>query len=200
MSVLDRPFFNLSVIKAPVAEVAQAFDRYPPMRVHGSPTSFVLPEQPYTEDKGAPPLILWSPANAPGLTVFMPHLSAGDGYVPAYAQSTFRFDVISIRSTADDCRKDAVNEFSAYSQGALLRFVRVMSDNPGWDFYQKGDPLSFENLEKYQLRLKRKRLQRGDVLACVESWGAPITSAMFWRSDFSAVTFLPKGPAPSALV
>ena len=192
MSVLDRPFFNLSVIKAPVAEVAQAFDRYPPMRVHSSPTPFVLPEQPYTEEKDAPPLILWSPVNAPGLTVFMPHLSAGDGYVLAYAQSTFRFDVVSIRSTADDCKKDALNEFSAYSKGALLRFVRVMSDNPGWDFYQKGEPLSFENLENYQLRLKRKRLQRSDVLAYVESWGAPITSAMFWRSDFSAVTFQPK--------
>ena len=81
---------------------------------------------------------------------------------------------------------------------ALLRFVRVMSDNPGWDFYQKGDSLPFENLGKYQLRLKRKRLQRGDVLAYAESWGAPITSAMFWRSDFPAVTFLPKGLAPSA--
>ena len=129
MSVLDRPFFNLSVIKAPVAEVAQAFDRYPPMRVHSSPTPFVLPEQPYTEEKDAPPLILWSPANAPGLTVFMPHLSAGDGYVPAYAQSTFRFDVISVRSTADDCKKDALNEFSAYSQGALLRFVALCTRN-----------------------------------------------------------------------
>ena len=195
MSVLQRAFFNFSVIKAPLPVVVDAFDTYPPMRVRSAACDFVLPPQPYQPVPEDPPLILWSPSNAPELTAFMPHGSGGDSYVTSYAGSTFRFDLASVRSTADDCVHDCLNEFAAHSQGEMLRLVRVMSDDPRWDFFEIGPALPFEDTEKYRQRLKRSRFRRSDVIACLEAWGAPVSSPLFWHTESAAMTFVPKSAA-----
>lgn len=179
------------MIRAPLAAVAEAFDSYPAMRVRSAVTPLVFPLQRDRPLDGDPPMLLWQPRNSPGLTVFMPE--GASNFVAAFAETTFRIELVNLRSTADTVHW-AVNELDFHADGARQRFVRVMREDHGWNFCQQGEPLPFELTVNYGERIKRKRLKREHVWACVEAWGAPIRESDFWRTDVPALTFVAKGP------
>lgn len=192
MSVLERPFFNFSVIKAPLQVVLEAFDTYEPMRVHSSKTPFVLPEQPYADENAKAPLILWTPKAAPTLTAFMPHVSSGDYYVGSYAVERFGLSLVAVRCSPPN-DENAINEFAWYENKQLRRFVRAMKDSPRWTFYERGEVLAFEHTDKYKSKLIRQRLTREMVLQYVTALGAPVFDTGFWLTDMPSYTFVQKG-------
>jgi hypothetical protein len=205
MRVIDREFFNLAVLNAPLAQVVHAFATLPkPFLSRSIP--LIFPDQPHNAKEDDLPLILWSPLCAPNLTAFMPHVSSGDYFVASYASEKFGFSLVEVRSTSPERTTDHINEFATYEgKGAKpRRFIRAMSDNPKWDFFTTGEPLAFENLSAYKARRIRDRITREILLSYMEHWGAPVKSPDFWRSNESTMTLLwpsamttPSGIVPS---
>lgn len=190
MNVIDRDFFNLVVLNAPMAQVTDAFaGLYHPVLAH--PTPLIFPGQPYRREAGDSPLILWSPLCAPEITAFMPGVACGDDFVVSYAHDQFGFSLASVRSTAHDC-VDSINEFMIYEGKGpkIRRMVRTMNGDPNWNFYTEGEPLPFENMQAYKARRIRDRFNREMLLSYLEHWGAPIRSADFWESAEDAVTLV----------
>lgn len=190
MPVIDRAFFNIVVVRAPLTALAEAFDNYPPMRVRTVETPLAFPAQPYGRDKAEMPMLLWSPGAAPQLTAFMPSVSSGDYFFTSYS-TQFRFDVFEFRSTSSQA-KDQLNEFAVYAGGARMRCVQALQDFPRWVFFQDGNPLPFESEERYRSRLVKSRLTRDLVLAYAEAWGAPVRNPAFWSTGAASLTFVPK--------
>ena len=193
-SVLERPFFNLSVVRAPLAVLIDQFASLPPSvapRAEG--TALAFPEQGHR--RGALPLLLWSPACDPGLTAVMPGIGSGDYFAMAYACERFGHEGVAVRSSAPG-DAEPVNEFIAYAGNRLQRAVRAMQDAPRWDFFQQGAPLPFEAVQAYTARRVRDRLQRAAVLDYLHAWGAPVRDTAFWHSAQQAVTLVPQRAAP----
>jgi len=188
MFVLARSFFNLAVIKAPLPGLIAAFAELP-WSVSATATPLVFPSQPYGTSPGDPPLLLWSPACAPELTAFMPHVSSGDYFVVEYACRRFGFPGVAFRSTSQGVEWP-INEFIVYESNELRRHVRAMKDSPRWNFHVEGAPLHFENEAAYTARRVRDRIQRELLLGYVESWGGPVRNPEFWSSRQDAVTLV----------
>lgn len=195
--VLERPFFNLSVVRAPLATLIDQFAGLPPLvAARAERVALAFPDQPYTAARGALPLLLWSPACSPGLTAVMPSVSSGDYFVLSYACQRFGHDGVAVRSSnASDA--EPINEFVTYTGNRMQRAVRAMKDSPRWDFYQQGEPLPFESVDAYTARRVRDRLQREAVLRYLEDWGAPVRDAAFWRSQGAAVTLVRGAAQPT---
>lgn len=170
-------YFKLTIIKAPLLDIANAFDAHQSVRVHSKPT--VL--DPAAADGEAP--LLWSPASCPELTASLPSAS----YVNTWAQTTFGFETLSVRSSTTP-RRDAIEEMLYYSQGRLQRAVRVMRD-PEWKYWETGTPLQFENTARYSLRPVRRRLDRDLLLGYLASFGADVALPDFWRTTAPPLTF-----------
>jgi len=184
--VFARPFFNLTVIKAPLVDLIAAFAGLPrPVSARRTPFSF--PSQAYHASPADAPLLLWSPACAPELTAFMPQVGSGDYFVVEYACRRFGFEGVAIRSTTQDV-ECPVNEFIVYESNELRRLVRAMKDSPRWEFYTKGTPLPFENEAAYAAKRVRDRLQREALLGYAQAWGAPVREPEFWSSRQESMT------------
>ena len=188
MPVLTRAFFNFAVIKQPLSDFVRDFEPKGPAPISARPTAFVLPEQPYAASPDDPPLLLWSPAAAPHLTAFMPHVSSGDYFVTA----SLNVPWAAVRSRHPEAEYP-INEFQCHQDGQEQRFVRAFKDGERWDFFERGGRLTFEDQATYTKRLIRDRLTREMVLAYMDAWGAPVGAPDFWRSDEEAST-LTLGP------
>ncbi|RSZ38320.1 hypothetical protein [Variovorax sp. 553] len=182
---LDRAYFNLVVVRAPLSEVTRAFDDHPPMKVKVAATPFVFPSQSYSGEGST--MLLWVPEAAPHLTAFMPHAASSDYFFRSYC-TQFLFDVAEARSASQQA-EDPINSFEVDADGKPRRTVRVMKDDR-WDFFQEGTPLGFEQTERYASRLVRDRLTRDMVLDYLEAWGAPVRNEAFWKTNVPAATFV----------
>jgi len=189
LSVLERPFFSLAVIRAALPDLLAAFAEVPSLSVVARDTELAFPEQPYRAEPHHRPMILWTPECSPELTAFMPQIGSGDYFVLSHAATKFGFSAASARSTlqADEW---PINEFITYSGGKRQRIVRAMRDSPRWDFYADGDPLAFEDMDQYMSRKVRDRFQRESLVTYMERWGAPVGQPGFWKSQQPASTFV----------
>lgn len=196
--VLERPFFNLSVVRAPLAELIDQFASLPPLVAsRAEVTALAFPAQPYGRAPGGLPLLLWSPACSPGLTAVMPSVGSGDYFVLEYACKRFGHDGVAVRSTTQ-AAEEPINEFITYTGNRMQRAVGAMQDLPRWDFYQQGEPLPFEAVAAYTPPGVRDRLQREAVRGYLQAWGAPVRDAAFWQSAGDAVTLVPCLLKPTA--
>ena len=175
--MIDRTYFEIAIINAPLDVVLAAFDSYPAMRVRSVRIPFEVPNS-ITEEH-----ILWSPASSRELTAVLP----SSGFVLAFANTTFRFETLVVRS-APRGGDDGLDELVYHSDGALKRAVRVMKD-PRWVYWEEGEPLSFEDTSRYQLKIKPKRLDRPLLLTYLGAFGADVTSDAFWASSTAAASF-----------
>jgi len=192
MPIIDREFFNVGVVKAPLSQMISAFaGLFHP--VLARPTTLTFPVQRYHAEAGDPPLVLWAPRCAPNLTAFMPHVSCGDGFVASYASERFGLSLAQVRSTAKH-HMEPINEFIAYPGGKTqgYRMVRAFKDDPRWDFCAIGTLLPFENERAYSAHFVRDRFTRPMLLDYLEHWGAPIRNPEFWQSAEQAVTLVRK--------
>ena len=55
-----------------------------------------------------------------------------------------------------------------------------------WDFYEEGEPMPFEQTERYTERLRRKRLTNDMVLDYAKALGWDLRDPAFWTSDQDA--------------
>lgn len=62
------------------------------------------------------------------------------------------------------------------------RYVHVMQ-NPRWEFWESGEPLPFEQTERYKERIKKKRLTNEMLLDYLLALDWDLRSPDFWKSD-----------------
>ena len=76
--------------------------------------------------------------------------------------------------------------FEHWNKDNSFRLVRVMCD-PRWVFYEEGERFPFEQVEKYNERIKKKRLTNDMIKDYVTAMGWNIRDEGFFDSDQDAV-------------
>lgn len=61
------------------------------------------------------------------------------------------------------------------------RVLQVLEDSGRWQFFSKGEPLPFENLDYYRRRHVRDRLTADIVFEYLRALGVPADSPLFWQ-------------------
>ena len=111
-----------------------------------------------------------------------------DGYDSLCYNLTKQFQVETIHFTANDSPtvtdSGALVTFRRHDGATILeRTIYSIKEDSRWTFYQRGDPLSFENLERYRARRKRDRLNETSLMEMFALIGIHPWSVDFY--DFS---------------
>jgi hypothetical protein len=75
------------------------------------------------------------------------------------------------------------NAISAVQAGKSVRTVYAMLDNDRWIFFQNGDPLPFEDIDRYRARKKRDRLTPEIISVYLDQIGYGSLRREFWVDD-----------------
>ena len=178
-----------SFIKANSKEVADTIcelmgDDYPVTRNDGKLNIDLLP------DPNCPryaKMVLWSPID--GQTVISGNQSDGFHVLCHILSRRYGYNIVMVSLTTD--LDNRINNEEIYQcryfhylgkSDSDERLVRVMQD-PRWDFFEIGEPLPFEQTEKYTERIKKKRLANDMILDYVEAMGYDVRNPDFWKSD-----------------
>lgn len=125
-----------------------------------------------------------------GITVYVCNLA--DGWSSLYENlvKASAFDAYFFRATLAEQAEYKVFEMEMWRRGVLARQVRALQEEGRWDFLNKGDPLPFEDVERYKKRQVSARLDRRLIENYSEAAGYKISSVpkfdgqcwRFWRS------------------
>jgi hypothetical protein len=74
------------------------------------------------------------------------------------------------------------NAITAIAEGSAVRVVYAMRDSQAWDFFEKGDPLPFEDANLYRERQRRERLTPDIISQSLSRFGYGSLSDDFWIS------------------
>ncbi len=132
-------------------------------------------------------IVLFSPRE--GLTIYVCNLA--DGWSSLYGNliKASAFDAYFFRATLPETAEYKVFQMTAWRHGVLVRQVRALQEEDGWGFLNKGDPLPFEDIERYKKREISARLDRKLIESYSEAAGYKISSVTkfagqcwrFWR-------------------
>jgi hypothetical protein len=134
-------------------------------------------------------IALFSPRE--NLTVYACNLA--DGWVSLYGNlgKAGAFDAYFFPATLSDAAQYKVFEMMGWCRGVLERDVRVLQDDDGWTFLNKGDPMSFESPMQYRKRQISERLNQRLIQRYSEAAGYGLSSVpefdgqcwRFWRDQ-----------------
>jgi hypothetical protein len=85
------------------------------------------------------------------------------------------------------------NSITAVSSDQVVRAVYAMRDTNGWDFFEKGEPLPFEEPDFYLARRKKDRLNPRIVSRCLIQEGYGSLDEDFWISSEAALLLCEPG-------
>jgi len=131
-------------------------------------------------------VLLFQPEAKAGGTVFFPNLQDGWHSLVHGLGKQEQLKCVSVRSSSDDTEWP-IRELAIYENGRMSRLVRVMRDDPRWEFFESGDRLAFEDEASYETRLIRKRLPLSLLIEYCNSLGWPVDKGSFWMSDEQGV-------------
>ncbi|WP_418983485.1 hypothetical protein [Alistipes sp.] len=133
-------------------------------------------------------LILWQPENACGTAMFG-NLQDGFDTLGYNINRCFHIELTRISLSLEDETGEfnyaPFYKFQHFYPDGRERYVRVMWDNR-WEFWEKGEPMAFEQTEKYNERIRRKRLTNDMVLDYVKALGWDLRDPRFWTSQRDA--------------
>ena len=127
-------------------------------------------------------ILLWRPKKQNGTVIFADSDILGIIY-------NLNFDITGIMLDLDLPGEDRYLPcyyFEHWDKDKNFRLVRVMCD-PRWDFYEEGERFPFEQVEKYNERIKKKRLTNDMIKDYVTAMGWNIRDEGFFDSDQDAV-------------
>ena len=132
--------------------------------------------------------VLWHPKNAKGTVMFGDLLDGFDS-IAWKLNHEYKFEMTRIAVDFDiendEPEYGMFHKFHHYYADGRERLVRVMWDDR-WDFYEEGEPMPFEQTERYTERLRRKRLTNDMVLDYAKALGWDLRDPAFWTSDQDA--------------
>lgn len=184
---MDSRYFTL--IKGDRDEILEA--------VHKAIVSYERKEMSYdaplnldmTDVHYNPPAIkcqLWTPENSEGIACFA-NLEGGMPFLSYRLMKIRQFEItqVCLEFDIDSEFNYAMRVFHHIDINGNERYVRVMQD-PKWDFWEQGERLPFEQVEKYSERFIKNRLTNDMILDYVLALGWDLRSPDFWKSSMDA--------------
>ena len=133
-------------------------------------------------------LALWQPTNTKG-TVLFGNLQDGFTSVTWILNRNYKFKLtwiaVDFDIKNDEPEYGMFHSFHHFYADGRERLVRAMWDDR-WDFYEEGEPMPFEQTERYTERLRRKRLTNDMVLDYAKALGWDLRDPAFWTSERDA--------------
>ena len=152
-----------------------------------------LPEY-YIQQYNAPDaqFILYAPQNNPHTTIMYANIM--DGYVNLikYVAKKCGMEYYNVSIYDGTSQMMEAYHFHYYSS-TKCRHILCYQD-PQWVFYEDGEPLEFENVELYKLRLKKKRLNKEIILQYLNHLGWNLLDENFWRTENVVYEFVQTTP------
>ena len=133
---------------------------------------------------------LWTPANSKGVACFT-NIRDGLPSLIYRIRKKHNFEVVQVCLSVDLPNCDfryAMRVFHHWAQDGNERYVRVMQD-PKWDFWEQGERLPFEQVDKYSERFIKNRLTNDAILDYLMELGWNLRSEDFWATDETAYCF-----------
>jgi hypothetical protein len=78
------------------------------------------------------------------------------------------------------------NAITAWEHARTVRVVYAMRESSAWEFFEKGEPLPFEDLSFYRARQKRERLTPQSISECLSRLGYGSLHRDYWISSSPA--------------
>lgn len=188
---MDNRYFTL--INAPMNEILEAIEEA--IKSYGkTPIS-------YTEELNIdlydvhnnPSVIkyhLWAPSNSKGVACFT-NIRDGLPSLIYRIRKKHNIEIVQVCLSINlpDCDfRYAMRVFHHWSQDGSERYVRVMQD-PKWEFWEQGERLPFEQVDKYSERFIKNRLTNDVILDYAMELGWNLRSDDFWTTDETAYCF-----------
>jgi hypothetical protein len=119
-------------------------------------------------------IALFSPQT--NVTVYVCNLA--DGWVSVYENlvKAGGYDAYFFRASLAEVAEYKVFEMKVWQHGILDRHVRAFEEENGWSFLNNGDPLPFEDIDRYKLRRISMRLDRKLIEGYSEAIGFGLNS------------------------
>lgn len=129
---------------------------------------------------------LWTPDNSEGVACFS-NLEDGMPFLVYRLMKIRPLEITRVSLELDiDCEFNyAMRVFHHIDIDDNERYVRVMQD-PKWDFWEQGERLPFEQVDKYSERFIKKRLTNEMILDYALALGWDLRSPDFWKSSTDA--------------
>lgn len=142
-----------------------------------------LPEKPMSGGRHFPRAVFFIPKDCKDKTIMISNYSDGWitlGNIISNESNTFNYN---FRLSKDE---NLINSLTYWNNGQNQRVVYTMKD-PQWIFYEQGIPLWFEDINNYQKRYIKNRLNYEILISYCEKMGIEILNEDFFKSDKEAV-------------
>jgi len=131
-----------------------------------------------------PKFAVWQPVKMSFGSVLIPNYS--DELIQLMRHLNRRFHVRFFSAhLSRDHRKEGLCRFEHADKTGAERVAHVIRDD-GWEFYQEGDILPFENVDHYRKRETAERLTPTIVIQYLKSLGWNLEDEAFWQSNGDA--------------
>ncbi len=185
--IMDNRYFTLihgnrdEILEA-IHETITSYDK--PVTSYEAPLNIDLNDVQYN-----PPILkcqLWTPDNSQGVAYFA-NLRDGMPFLMYRLSKNYNFEFtqVSLDVDIDSEYIYAMRVFHHIDKNGNERYVRVMQD-PKWDFWEQGERLPFEQVDKYSERFIKKRLTNEMILDYALALGWDLRSPDFWQSRTDA--------------
>jgi hypothetical protein len=131
---------------------------------------------------------LWEPTCRQGTTVLRANIEDGWPTLTRAVAQRHAWNYVKVR-VGDPWDTWPICEFEWCLHGETQRFVRVMRDDPRWQFWTTGDQLPFEKINSYQRRRIRDRFSSEMLWSYVGALGWPQQG--LWTANRCFVVTLP---------
>lgn len=180
---------RFTIINADIEEVCKAIEEGMDVKefsvLYESPLDIDLDEVAYN-----PPVMkcqLWTPCNSE-VTACFTNLKDGWNSLFYWLRKRRNFEITHLAFSHDVPNDEdyyAFRHFHHIAEDGSERYVRVMQD-PRWDFWEQGEIMPFEQIEKYSERFIRNRLTNDMLLDYALAMGWDLRSPDFWKSHGKA--------------
>jgi hypothetical protein len=134
-----------------------------------------------------PNFIIWEPLNNIGTTVFFVNYEDGwNSLMERYAK-TYNKIVTQVRMSDEDINYPMF-KFSYY-EGLQQRVILCYKDYKKWEFFQKGEILSFEDESHYTKYRIKERLPNTLIIDYLKKAGWDISDSNFWNTNKPVYNF-----------
>ncbi|MBQ8421753.1 MAG: hypothetical protein IJX11_05780 [Bacteroidales bacterium] len=126
-------------------------------------------------------LQIWKPVGFSG-TVMWGNMVDGFDTIAHILNRKYKLEWIRVSLSMPSSDGYEMRVFHYMPSNGKDRFIRVMQD-PKWEFYEHGEPLPFEYMQKYSERFIKRRLTNEMILDYVRMLGWNLRASEFWISD-----------------
>ncbi len=146
------PFYmDVTLVDAPLDQAVSDAKKWwnPPEET--SVPFCVPPMRPYEYKEPNSFGLFWAPSENSGHTALVDNCSMGYNLALRFGHRVLAMRVSPPEDEWPIC------ELALYEGGALRRFIRAFRDDAKWDFFEEGEPLTFEHTEFYTKRRIKDR-------------------------------------------